>query len=454
MHSAQRLALALTLLSLATSIGAQQHGFPGLPAWLGKAAGSATSPANYGVMAQSNPFKFVAMLARMNLEEQRVVLAVAGEALRRQLDMACNIFGGTAACQALPADSKFVEQCKGHNLEIDCAYAATLDDDDALQRSPVDMFKDTLDRQQLEQIQSGCPQCFSNLQAMWCAQTVPKCGSFDSIVAGSILPAMQKATEASDRGKGTESAISAALPELLDAVSLSMPCREMCESVMATCACGDEPGHKFQTFGQLIEEVLSGYESRGGALARVPAGFKSALFGRVWDRPLCSLFSWRNATDFAGTCDTLPSTCLEKKWCRGKGGPNAFEQHMALQLAKTLYGWVGSPGGPGLFETRQAIIDKADSNDIAKLSDKYVRREDLPAGTAGSKTAQWSLGVVEVTFVGAMVVSIVLIGFMLWKKRQVAAAEAAFRQPQQEGYTGIPMASGVGPVDEERQGLL
>lgn len=38
-----------------------------------------------------------------------------------------------------------------------------------------------------------------------------------------------QATEASDRGKGTEAAISAALPELLDAVSLSMPCREMCE---------------------------------------------------------------------------------------------------------------------------------------------------------------------------------------------------------------------------------
>ncbi len=38
------------------------------------------------------------------------------------------------------------------------------------------------------------------------------------------------------------------------------------------------------------------------------------MFGRVRDRPLCSLFAWANATDFAGTCDTLPSTCLEKKW--------------------------------------------------------------------------------------------------------------------------------------------
>jgi hypothetical protein len=141
---------------------------------------------------------------------------------------------------------------------------------------------------------------------MWCAQTVPKCGSFDSVVAGAILPAMQKvrwhrrpaklcahtgmvldvavmphlskfslrptggvlqsawrshraitisgsptsahipsnlarqclqATDASDRGKGAEAALSAALPELLDAVSLSMPCREMCEVRLSPGAC-------------------------------------------------------------------------------------------------------------------------------------------------------------------------------------------------------------------------
>ncbi len=153
-------------------------------------------------------------------------------------------------------------------------------------------------------------------------------------------------------------------------------CPRASQSVMATCACGDEAGHKFQTFGQLMEEVLAGADARGSPLvrppsvvahalsallaaphtaaqqvpcmtlsidlvasavsallsdagwakaaelrwnrpvqARVPKGFKTALFGRVWNRPLCSLFAWRNATDFAGTCDELPSTCLEKKWC-------------------------------------------------------------------------------------------------------------------------------------------
>ena len=40
---------------------------------------------------------------------------------------------------------------------------------------------------------------------------------------------------------------------------------------MATCACGDEAGHKFQTFGQLMEEVLAGADARGSALVRPPS---------------------------------------------------------------------------------------------------------------------------------------------------------------------------------------
>jgi hypothetical protein len=63
--------------------------------------------------------------------------------------------------------------------------------------------------------------------------------------------------------------------------------------------------------------------------AHVPKGFKTALFGRVWNRPLCSLFAWRNATDFAGTCDELPSTCLEKKWCAARPSMEMFGRHHA-----------------------------------------------------------------------------------------------------------------------------
>ncbi len=39
------------------------------------------------------------------------------------------------------------------------------------------------------------------------------------------------------------------------------------QSIMATCACGDEPGHKFQTFGQLLDEVVASYKT-SGALVR------------------------------------------------------------------------------------------------------------------------------------------------------------------------------------------
>lgn len=57
--------------------------------------------------------------------------------------------------------------------------------------------------------------------------------------------------------------------------------------------------------------------------------------------------------------------------------PDASVNRKSLRL-QTLYGWVGAPDGPGLFETRQAIIDKADHSDVAALADKYVRHEDLP----------------------------------------------------------------------------
>lgn len=57
-------------------------------------------------------------------------------------------------------------------------------------------------------------------------------------------------------------------------------------------------------------------------------------------------------------------------------------------MDQTLYGWVGSADGPGLFETRQAIIDKADHADIVKLSDKYVRHDDLPGTAASVLTVQ------------------------------------------------------------------
>ena len=40
---------------------------------------------------------------------------------------------------------------------------------------------------------------------------------------------------------------------LLQASSLSLPCREMCEAVMSTCGCGNE-----QSLGSLLDKALDG----------------------------------------------------------------------------------------------------------------------------------------------------------------------------------------------------
>ena len=50
-----------------------------------------------------------------------------------------------------------------------------------------------------------------------------------------VLPALALITEAEDVGRSRMDALGDALPLLLNATALTMPCREMCEAVVQTC---------------------------------------------------------------------------------------------------------------------------------------------------------------------------------------------------------------------------
>ena len=58
-------------------------------------------------------------------------------------------------------------------------------------------------------------------------------------------------SDAVDSGKSQLAALGAAAPMLADAMALSMPCKEMCDAVMSSCACGKE-----STFGELLQDVI------------------------------------------------------------------------------------------------------------------------------------------------------------------------------------------------------
>ena len=135
---------------------------------------------------------------------------------------------------------------------------------------------------------------------------VPKCGSFQSSVEQAVLPALAIVTAAEDNGQSPTEALADALPLLANASALTMPCREMCEAVVRTCACAQE-----LTFGELV-----GAWARGGGAGGlsggvpVPRHFLSAVFARLAAKPLCSLFAPGDTPGFVGHCDAaMASTC-------------------------------------------------------------------------------------------------------------------------------------------------
>ena len=197
-------------------------------------------------------------------------------------------------------------------------------------------------------------------------------------------PAVQ-ISDAVDKGKNQLAALGAATPLLADAMALSMPCREMCEAVMASCSCGME-----NTFGELLQSVIDdsnqvscldtvtrtlctphcnaamvaarvtcwvpsslyqqlvttwsspAAEQPGAAVSaqrssqRIPPNLSKLIFGDLLQQPLCSLFARSSTPGFSGHCDLLPAQCSdEKAWCQaGNPGPALVQQLIAGQIAK------------------------------------------------------------------------------------------------------------------------
>ena len=73
-----------------------------------------------------------------------------------------------------------------------------------------------------------------------CVMQVPKCGSFQKTVETSILPALVAVDKARDSGLSGINALAAAVPVILNTSALTMPCREMCESIVSTCGCNKD----------------------------------------------------------------------------------------------------------------------------------------------------------------------------------------------------------------------
>jgi hypothetical protein len=123
-------------------------------------------------------------------------------------------------------------------------------------------------------------------------------------------------------------------------------------------------------------KLLDAWISRGSKLSdsrnALPAGFTTTAFSKLYDKPLCSLFSASTARGFSGHCEVLPKTCSDpQQWCHGDGDQNngamVVQELMAGQLGTSLFGWAG-----GLFTDQRQMLDAADDEDVKNLLSDYA----------------------------------------------------------------------------------
>lgn len=387
--------------------------------------GSSGTTQSWSVEGRNNPLAFFLALGSMAPEAQKQYLNATGAQLQQAHGLACNVFGGAPSCMSLSASSKFHELCPHHDLKVDCAYYT--EDEVEVEEDPMERVKTAMQAKGLAELEGACPVCFENQRALWCAQTVPKCGSYSANIENVLLPALSKVTTAQMEGEDSAQSLSAALPELLKASSLAMPCRQMCEAIITSCSCNDE-----QKFGSLLEAFVANHIALGEQL---PRGFTTELFGSVWDLPICSFYGDSSNPAFAGTCDLLPSVCEDEgRWC-GTGGKNntaaqMVQQLMAGQVANALFGWIDAPA-TNLFEDGKAFIDDADDEDEKELENQYLRNgsgSQHSGSSTAAAAAHW--------IVFAVCIMAVLGGgfaFWRWRQRQNAATDGYLSMSAMEG---------------------
>eukprot|EP00884_Botryococcus_braunii_P013043 jgi/Botrbrau1/2173/Bobra.101_2s0013.2 len=414
--------LGLVLLTVCVHPSLGQRTLPG---WV------AADPSTFSVFARGNPLQFVKTLATMPLETQRLYLKMIGHGLKEKLQTDCNIFGGEESCMELPQNTTFSQICPEHELKVDCAYYR--EDIADLNSNPVIELRELMKKKGMEDLEASCEACFENQRKLWCAQLVPKCGSFSNVVEQTILPAISKMLTAEDTGKTKVLSLAEALPSLQQAMALSLPCREMCLAIQSSCGCG-----KVRTFGELLDT----YVHATGFQKHLPQGFTEAVFGELFHKPLCDLFQPSNAAGFVGHClaNNMSSTCKdEKKWCKGDAngniGPSIVEQLIAAQLAKGIFGWTDSPSS-GLMLDEQEVEQEEDNEEVQKLEHTYlVRATALPdKGRRRHLHAGWlilGLGI------GALLMVVLQLTWYAVRRRDSSRQEP-WEGPVAEGY--VPMA--------------
>lgn len=302
----------------------------------------------------------LAFISRLSSQQQMLLLEQVGKRFEESKGMQCNMFGGSDSCQRIPEDSRFAKMCPNHPLTVDCAYYS-----EAL----ADVDEDPIAAIRAEMEQRGdepCEQCIKNQQELWCAQVLPPCGSFRRHVELAVLPVLSQLAQTSlnpDSGPLDKmQVITEAMPGVVKAMSLSMPCKEMCKAVIDTCDCGVS-----HTFGYLVNKLR---HEKDANLAVLPPEVEETAFNDLWEVEICDLYTSSTDPDFAGHCSAdskYPQRSC--RWCGDEDMGLFSELQISSMMITALFSWVNGP--MGLLAMSDELDDEA-YDDYLEEEEEYV----------------------------------------------------------------------------------
>ena len=76
------------------------------------------------------------------------------------------------------------------------------------------------------------------MKDLYCAQTVPPCGSFQDNIELAIVPPLQRIVSAQINGDDVATAAAKEMPNLVKTLALVAPCKRYCEAITSSCECG------------------------------------------------------------------------------------------------------------------------------------------------------------------------------------------------------------------------
>ena len=193
-----------------------------------------------GVVAVSSPdlsdlsevLRWLEQLGSLDADTQRAMLRLFGQQMVDSGVTKCDVFGGRESCIDLDPSSKFAHSCVNYPLKVDCAfYRGALAEQD---EDPTSELEAEVEAQKA----TMCDGCNANLKDLYCAQTVPPCGSFQDHIELAIVPPLQRIVQGQIDGDNIADAVAKEVPNLVKTLALVAPCRRYCEAITSSCGCG------------------------------------------------------------------------------------------------------------------------------------------------------------------------------------------------------------------------